>query len=190
MSGGPRAESRRAAATLLALGLAVLVAGPAEGHGFHTTHTEMTYRPERRVLEVSLLISEDDLLRAAAPPTGRPLDAEILKSWLEDRFRVESAEGPLPLVWFGREAERRGFWLHFEVREVDALAGKTLVHEVLQATEPFALHTVRMVVPGTPPRVRTLDRGRSRLDLGASRRAGSAPEVSRNVKDHQETSPD
>ncbi|MEO1232024.1 MAG: DUF6702 family protein [Myxococcota bacterium] len=155
---------------------------PARGHGHHTTVAEISFRPERQTLEVSLLVTDDDLRRALHE--DGPLDDRRLAAWLRSSFKVEGPQGSLPMRWVGREESRRGHWLHFEIHDVRTLTGTTLNHEVLLATEPFAFHTVKLLRPGVRPLVSTLDGTHRRLHLGA---ASPPASLSRNVKDHQET---
>lgn len=133
------------------LGALLLSSVNVYGHGFHTTLTEMHWRPERRSLEVSLLVADPDL-RAAV---GKDLVPAKVEVYLQTTFQVRTGTVAAPLRLAGRERERRGHWLHFELA-LPTLAGARLHHSVLRNTEPFALHTVELHRPGQAPQVHTL----------------------------------
>lgn len=157
--------SRLLGAAALSLGTC-LSAGAAEAHRFHTTSAELTHRPEAARIEGSLLIAPADLARALGVEP-EALEPRAIEAHLRKTFVVRTQDGPRPLELVGTEPERRGWWLHFVIRGVEALEGATLEHTVLRATEPFALHTVKIRGPRGPPRVETLDRGRATLALDA-----------------------
>lgn len=138
----------------------------ASAHGFHTTEAELHHRPEEARLLASILVAEDDLVRAAG---SDPVAEAQVRSLVKARFRILGPSGPISMSWAGMERERRGLWLHFSFEGVPSLDGVVLEHELLLETEPFVVHTVRLFAPGHPPRTFGLDRGLRSVRLDAAR---------------------
>lgn len=158
----------RAWTALLATGVA-LGPTPVLAHGHHTTVAEMHHRPAAQVLEVSLLLSPDDLDHAL---DGRVAPAQV-EAYVRARFEVRVDGEVCPIRWAGLEPHRRGVWAHFEVLGLPTLDGAVLHHRVLLDSEPFVFHTVHLVAGDGVRRTRTLDRSHPslRLDLHSGRRS-------------------
>lgn len=148
-----------------ALALTAMPSVTAWGHGFHTSTVELTHRPDAKRLEGSLLVAPADLARAL-DGSVESLSREAIQAHLRAHFVVTDGRGPRPLTVVGEEMSRRGLWVHFVIEDLPTLEGAALEHRILAKTEPFALNTVELRGPQGRIWVETLDRSRTRLQLG------------------------
>ncbi len=116
------------------------------GHAFHISVTEILYKPEDKVVQVSVRLFLDDLELALRAETGnQALDiadksnydylSEAVGKYVKKRLRVSSKK-PIPLTYLGFEYEEDVLWCYLESEKVKKFEAIKVENELL--TEAFS----------------------------------------------------
>lgn len=143
--------SKRFAARLLGLVLAIACVGGAAAHPFHVSIAEGEWNAETKCLEVALRVSPEDLETALTKQAKEKVRLEEtenvdeqITAYLNAHFRLrESAdEDPLKLKWTGKEITTKAAWLYFEIEAPNGVEGLELTNKLLVEEEETQINTV------------------------------------------------
>lgn len=120
-------------------------------HSFHVSVTEIKYKDEEKVIQISTRIFLDDLEVALRSYSGNEkLDISDpenfdsvnnhLKSYVKEKFQLQNAKGKnMEIAYLGAEVDGDAMWCYLEVLKVKKLTAITvrnkLLHEVWQDQE-------------------------------------------------------
>lgn len=156
MTGGRRRAERRGAVRAVCLVLALLAgtAAPVEAHPLHTTVTEITSDPARRVVRAVIRVFADDFGKALARPdrggSSAPVAEQAALAYLQRAFVLTGRDGRvMPLRSCGTRRTGDLLWLCVETDAPTGLVGTRVRNSVLCELYDDQVNIVRTTAGGT-----------------------------------------